>query len=84
MKKCMQIFIFLNWKHFVPDQMSLPHLVRDQIVAAIFGPTRQNLDATFGPRADIIWHGGTEYGSHILSGRTKYGCHNLSAGQFFG
>ena len=29
------------------------------------------MDATFGPRADIIWHGGTEYGSHTLSGRTK-------------
>ena len=52
------------------------------------------MDATFGPRADIIWHGGTEYGSHILSGRTKYGsqiwsrtkfgCHNRSAGQFSG
>ena len=95
MKKCMQIFIFLNWKHFVPDQMSLPHLVRDRPnIAAIFGPTGQNLDATFGSRADIIWHGGTEYGSHILSGRTKYGshiwsrtkfgCHNRSAGHFSG
>ena len=61
-------------------------------IAAILGPTRQNLDATSGPRADIIWHGGTEYGSHILSGRTKYGshiwsrtkfgCHNRSTGQF--
>ena len=30
------------------------------------------MDAIFGPRADIIWHGKTEYGSHILSGRTKY------------
>ena len=60
----------------------------------IFGPTGQNMDATFGPRADIIWHVGTEYGSHILSGRTKYGshiwsqtkfgCHNRSAGQFLG
>ena len=37
-------------------------------VAAIFGPTGQNMDAIFGPGADIIWHGGTEYGSHILSG----------------
>ena len=52
MKKCMQIFIFLKWKHFVPDQMSLPH-------AAIFGPTRQNMDA------DIIWHGGTEYAHSV-------------------
>ena len=44
--------------------------------------------------ADIIWHGGTEYGSHILSGRTKYGsynwsrikcgCCNRSTGQFLG
>ena len=48
----------------------------------------------FGPGADIIWHGGTEYGSHIMSGRTKYGCrirsrticgcHNWSAGHFLG
>ena len=63
-------------------------------IAAIYGPTGQNMDATFGPRAGIIWHGGTEYGSHILSGRTKYGsqiwsrtkfgCHNRSAGQFSG
>ena len=62
-------------------------------IAAIFVLyTGQNMDATFGPRKDIIWHGGTEYGSHILSGRTKYGshiwsrtkfgCHNRSAGQF--
>ena len=53
--------------------------------------------ATFGPGpnvANIIWHGGTEYGSHILSGRTKYGsynwsrikcgCRNRSTGQFLG
>ena len=50
------------------------------------------MDAICVPRADIIWHGGTEYaGSHILSGRTKdgshiwsrakFGCHNWSAGQ---
>ena len=61
-------------------------------MAAIFGPTGQNMAAIFGPGADIIWHGGTEYGSHIMSSRTKYGCHiwsrtkcgchNWSAGQF--
>ena len=64
MKKFMQIFIFINREHFVSDRMSLPHLVRDQIY---IGPTGQNLDATCVSRADIIWHGGTEYGSHILS-----------------
>ena len=52
-------------------------------IAAIFSPTGQNMDATFGPRADIIWHGGAEYGSHIWS-RTKFDCHNRSAGQFLG
>ena len=38
------------------------------IIAAIhvFDPTGQNMDAILGPQADIIWHGGTEYGSHIL------------------
>ena len=83
------IYIF-KWEHLVPDQMSLPHFLRDHI----FGPTGQNMEAIFGPRADIIWHGGTKYGSHILSGRTKYGshiwfrtkfgCHNRSVGQFLG
>ena len=27
-------------------------------MAAIFGPTEQNMAAVFGPRLDIIWHGG--------------------------
>ena len=57
-------------------------------VAATFGPgpsgpTGQNMDAIFGPQADIMWHDGTEYGSHILTkygshiwSRTKFGCHN--------
>ena len=53
-------------------------------MAAMFGPTGQNMAAIFGSGADIIWHGGTEYCSHIMSGRTKYGCHNWSAGQFLG
>ena len=38
-------------------------------IAAIFGPTGQNMDAVFGPRADIIWHGGTEYGSQCRINR---------------
>ena len=71
MKKCMQMGTFGPGPNVAATFGPVAAIFgpTGQNMDAIFGPTGQNMDAIFGPGADIIWHGGTEYGSHILSGR---------------